>query len=76
MTNAIELDTKTIEELIERIEAAGFDWAVGRYKGKFYGSAVERAPREYIGDDMSGPGCEGGDTPYEALNNAFLAATK
>lgn len=67
--------SETLEQLIARIEASGFDWAVGRYSGKRYGSAVEKSPRDYIGDDMSGPGCNGGDTPYEALLNAFNART-
>lgn len=66
---------ETLEQLIQRIEAAGYDWAVGRYHGKFYGSACEKAPRGYIGDDMSGPGCGGGDTPYEALLDAFNTRT-
>ena len=62
---------ETLEQLIARIETAGYDWAVGRTSGKFYGSACEKSPRQYIGDDMSGPTCGGGDTAYDALLNAF-----
>jgi hypothetical protein len=67
---------ETLEQLIARIEAAGFDWAVGRESGKFNAAACEKAPASYIGDYLAGPGGENGDTPYEALFNAFTNATK
>jgi hypothetical protein len=61
-----EPETTDLVGLIETIEAAGYDWAVGR-SGAWYESAIEKAPRAYIGDDMSGPGCGVGTTAYEAL---------
>jgi hypothetical protein len=56
-----------LASLIAAIEAAGYDWAVGR-NGSYYAAAIENHPREYIGDDMSGPSCGSGSTAYEALH--------
>lgn len=64
----------SLSSLIAEVEAAGFDWAVGRSEGGHYEAAVEPAPAPYIGDDMSGPGCASGDSPYDALLSAFHAA--
>lgn len=53
--------------LMAAIDAAGYDWAVGRDGVHGYAAAIEPHPSQYIGDSMSGPGCKGGKTPYEAL---------
>lgn len=62
----------TLDKIVKKIEAEGFQWAVNRDVNGLYTAYVCEQPDIYIADALTGGlGCEEGSTAAVALETAF-----